>query len=302
MNCCVECPDNGLEIDSAKAVCPVLIRQKIPRPPNAFMLYANEHRKTLAHLFPADSNKEISRRLGQSWKDLNRQEKSKYFQKAKDIDHEHKRKYPGYVYNPKDARMRKAIRTNLRDRSVGASASASPMLSRPSVRLDQSLLMGQRDGPMWNGLCDLSATGYNVEGSVERLQATKFHQEDAGVKPLHFFDSCVLPIDLIETSEEKMLFEKEKASLEAAESCTKVGQYEELMKNRYLPISTTEFNKDPELFTNNADYHKEYIIKYFNHIPDYETYDVTTEDGFTFPYVTIPNLIVRQNGQGVSYN
>lgn len=295
MNCCVECPDNGLENDSAKPVCPVIIRQKIPRPPNAFMLYANEHRKTLAHLFPADSNKEISRRLGQSWKDLNLQEKNQYFQKAKDIDQEHKRKYPGYVYNPKDARMRKAIRSNLRDRSVGA----SPLLSRTG-RLDQNPLLGQRDGPMWNGLCDLSATSFN---RVERPQATKFLQEETGVRPLPFYDSCTLPVNLIESSEEeKMLFEKEKASLEAAESYTKVGQYEELMKSRYLPISTTEFIKDPELFTNNADYHKEYIIKYFNHIPDYETYNVTTEDGISFPYVTIPNLIVRQNGQGVPYN
>ena len=96
MNCCVKGTSNILS-SSKRVVSPVLVHAKIPRPPNAFMLYANEHRKAMAHLFPADSNKEISRRLGQTWKDLNMQEKNQYFQKARDIDIEHKKKYPGYV-------------------------------------------------------------------------------------------------------------------------------------------------------------------------------------------------------------
>lgn len=69
-------------------------KPKIPRPPNAFMIYANENRKILAHQFPADSNKEISKKLGSTWKNLATEEKNKYFDKAKEIDMEHKRKYP----------------------------------------------------------------------------------------------------------------------------------------------------------------------------------------------------------------
>ncbi|XP_019873607.1 transcription factor SOX-3 isoform X2 [Aethina tumida] len=108
---------------------------KIPRPLNAFMLYANENRKTVAQMYPAESNKEISKKLGLSWRTLSVQEKNKYYQRAKIIDSEHKKKYPNYVYNPKEARIRKGIREATRDRSIGA----SPMLPRPSARRAASL-------------------------------------------------------------------------------------------------------------------------------------------------------------------
>ncbi|KAJ9584428.1 hypothetical protein L9F63_021228, partial [Diploptera punctata] len=72
-------------------------RQKIPRPPNAFMLFANEWRKKLAVEFPRESNKDISVRLGAMWKTMLKEEKEKYFTLAREVDAEHKRKYPGYL-------------------------------------------------------------------------------------------------------------------------------------------------------------------------------------------------------------
>ncbi len=44
--------------------------EKIPRPPNSFMIFANEWRRQLASQFPNESNKEISVRLGLMWKNL----------------------------------------------------------------------------------------------------------------------------------------------------------------------------------------------------------------------------------------
>lgn len=328
MNCCIDGTNNILANNSSRVLCPILIKQKIPRPPNAFMLYANENRKTLAHLYPADSNKEISRRLGQTWKDLSLQEKNKYFQKAKDIDREHKRRYPGYVYNPKDARIRKAIRSTLRDRSIGA----SPMLPRPCIRrantassvdFHSSLIMAnpltqfEKQSSVWNGLYDFSAKGQFLTHNENSacfsnqplLEKSNTLPSESRIKETdgpstHYEASSALSLvslNLIESNEEeRKLFEKEKLCLEAAENYMEVEQYEEMMKGSYLPISSTKFVKDPELFTNNAEYHREYIIKYFNHIPDYETYNVTTEDGDTFPYVTIPNLMIRQNVAAVS--
>lgn len=38
----------------------VALKQKIPRPPNAFMLFANDWRRKLASQFPKESNKDIS--------------------------------------------------------------------------------------------------------------------------------------------------------------------------------------------------------------------------------------------------
>lgn len=45
-------------------------KEKIPRPPNSFMIFANEWRRQLAGQFPNESNKEISVRLGVMWKNL----------------------------------------------------------------------------------------------------------------------------------------------------------------------------------------------------------------------------------------
>jgi len=45
-------------------------KEKIPRPPNSFMIFANEWRRQLATQFPNESNKEISVRLGLMWKNL----------------------------------------------------------------------------------------------------------------------------------------------------------------------------------------------------------------------------------------
>nr|CAI5836106.1 unnamed protein product [Callosobruchus analis] len=59
------------------------------------MLYANEHRKIMAQQHPADSNKEISRKLGKTWKQLDIKQKAVYFEKANSISVEHKKKYPG---------------------------------------------------------------------------------------------------------------------------------------------------------------------------------------------------------------
>lgn len=68
---------------------------KVPRPANAFMLFANENRKKMAQQFPLESNKEISKRLGNSWKQLEAEEKNRFFVLAKKVDAEHKLKYPG---------------------------------------------------------------------------------------------------------------------------------------------------------------------------------------------------------------
>ncbi|KAK6641994.1 hypothetical protein RUM44_013717 [Polyplax serrata] len=68
---------------------------KIPRPPNAFMIFANEWRKKVAHKFNNESNKDISVRLGQMWRSLDKSRKEEYFVMARKADAEHKMKYPG---------------------------------------------------------------------------------------------------------------------------------------------------------------------------------------------------------------
>ncbi|XP_015124931.1 protein bric-a-brac 2 [Diachasma alloeum] len=87
--------------------------EKIRRPPNAFMIFANEWRRRLATENPRESNTEISVRLGAMWKGLTNETKDSYYALAKKVDEEHKRKYPGYFYSPKEARMRKNLKNDL---------------------------------------------------------------------------------------------------------------------------------------------------------------------------------------------
>jgi len=94
---------------------------KIPRPPNAFMIFANEWRKKLAVEHLGESNKEISVRLGNMWKALPATTKEWYYSAARKADEDHKVKYPGYYYSPKEARLRKEMRGN-NSRTVSATA------------------------------------------------------------------------------------------------------------------------------------------------------------------------------------
>jgi hypothetical protein len=89
---------------------------KIPRPPNAFLLFANKWRRTLAKQYPWENNKSISVRLGAMWKSMNKEEKDVYMKAAREVVAEHKRKYPDYVYNPKEARVQKALQLEGRKR------------------------------------------------------------------------------------------------------------------------------------------------------------------------------------------
>jgi hypothetical protein len=88
---------------------------RIRRPPNAFIIFANEWRKNIAAQNPGEKSKEISTRLGNMWKSLTGEEKELYMDLARKLDAEHKKKYPDYVYCPKDARIKKALRAEARD-------------------------------------------------------------------------------------------------------------------------------------------------------------------------------------------
>jgi hypothetical protein len=47
------------------------------------------------------------------WKNLSADTKESYYTASRQADEEHKRKYPGYYYSPKEARMNKMHKHNL---------------------------------------------------------------------------------------------------------------------------------------------------------------------------------------------
>ncbi|CAB3366208.1 Hypothetical predicted protein [Cloeon dipterum] len=75
---------------------------KISRPPNSFMIFAQEFRPKLSQEHPEYKNKDISVMLGNMWHSLPDFERNAYEAKAREIAAEHKRKNPSasYYNNP----------------------------------------------------------------------------------------------------------------------------------------------------------------------------------------------------------
>ena len=79
---------------------------KIKRPMNAFMVWAQKRRKELAEEYPKMHNSEISKRLGKEWKEMSNAEKEPFQKKSKELREEHMKKYPDYKYKPKKKKTR----------------------------------------------------------------------------------------------------------------------------------------------------------------------------------------------------
>jgi len=73
-------------------------KERIARPMNSFMVFAQETRKMLRETYPDTDNKEISRMLGQKWKKLTEDEKAVYAEQAKQIAEQHKIDHPEWKF------------------------------------------------------------------------------------------------------------------------------------------------------------------------------------------------------------
>jgi len=79
---------------------------KIKRPMNAFMVWAQKRRKELAEEYPKMHNSEISKRLGKEWKEMSNAAKEPFQKRSKELREEHMKKYPDYKYKPKKKKTR----------------------------------------------------------------------------------------------------------------------------------------------------------------------------------------------------
>ncbi|KAH7979476.1 hypothetical protein HPB49_009539 [Dermacentor silvarum] len=79
------------------------LRSRIPRPPNAFMLFAQEKRRSVAAENPNENNQRVSSRFSKRWRSLSAADKEPYQRTAAEAAPGHRRKHPDYVYNPREA-------------------------------------------------------------------------------------------------------------------------------------------------------------------------------------------------------
>ncbi|KAG6061491.1 hypothetical protein E4U17_001287 [Claviceps sp. LM77 group G4] len=75
--------------------------KKIPRPPNAYILYRKERHNAVKEANPGISNNEISQVLGKSWNLETRELRQRYKEMSENIKIAFHEKYPNYTYRPR---------------------------------------------------------------------------------------------------------------------------------------------------------------------------------------------------------
>ncbi|KAK9765408.1 hypothetical protein K7432_006289 [Basidiobolus ranarum] len=81
--------------------------QKIPRPANAFIIYRKEKQPIVAAKNPGICNTQISKIIGQMWRDEGLETREKYQRKAEEAKATHLSIYPKYKYTPRRKKQRK---------------------------------------------------------------------------------------------------------------------------------------------------------------------------------------------------
>ncbi|XP_075532153.1 uncharacterized protein LOC142564831 [Dermacentor variabilis] len=106
-------PGVGVASSSSEVQHSYQLRSRIPRPPNASMLVAREKRRSVAAENANENNQRVSSRPAKLWRSLSVAEKEPRQRKAAAAAAVHRRKHPGYVSNPREAKrcQRQARRT-----------------------------------------------------------------------------------------------------------------------------------------------------------------------------------------------
>ncbi|ETS77571.1 hypothetical protein PFICI_11445 [Pestalotiopsis fici W106-1] len=87
--------------DPRELICLCTKAPKVPRPRNAFILYRQHHQASVAAQHPGLANPEISKLIGEKWREQPEEVKDSWKRLAEEEKLRHQRQYPDYRYQPR---------------------------------------------------------------------------------------------------------------------------------------------------------------------------------------------------------
>ncbi|KAL2311744.1 Mating-type M-specific polypeptide Mc [Schizosaccharomyces pombe] len=81
--------------------------ERTPRPPNAFILYRKEKHATLLKSNPSINNSQVSKLVGEMWRNESKEVRMRYFKMSEFYKAQHQKMYPGYKYQPRKNKVKR---------------------------------------------------------------------------------------------------------------------------------------------------------------------------------------------------
>ncbi|SJX61535.1 probable HMG-box protein Hmg3 [Sporisorium reilianum f. sp. reilianum] len=148
---------HAVSADAHSHIPPALptVLRKIPRPPNAFILYRSNKMRELKNpkntsvladkgLDKLDYQRQLSKVIGQLWRDESAEVKAIFYEKAQQAAREHKERYPEYRFKPA-VKKAASIEPEIPPPSAVAVAAAD---CTPEKRGDTDFSPGDLSGPL----------------------------------------------------------------------------------------------------------------------------------------------------------
>ncbi|KAL6717410.1 RuvB ATP-dependent DNA helicase pontin [Lecanora helva] len=119
--------------ESPSSICLCQPDPKVPRPRNAFILYRQHNQAAVVQQNPGLANPEISKIIGDRWRNLSSEDKSHWKLLAEEEKIRHQKQYPDYRYQPRRSGRNNSVTTNSQPSSTEVSPRKCPKCGGHSI-------------------------------------------------------------------------------------------------------------------------------------------------------------------------